>query len=156
MIKLLTVIFSSFFIGNSCGGLKKGTDDRSVIIRKTVLAIANYDTIQLYSLIDTAYCFDIYGKDGFLNKIDFANHRYKVCGNSIVDSLTKTREKQPKIKEYSLAFCRGSKGEVIAGSFDFLFSFSDYDSESKILFIDITNYGKVIQPTKPIKKAGNE
>ena len=155
MIKILFTLFSTVFIGNSCENIKKPNDKRKVLIEKAVKAIAKYDTIQLYDLIDTSYCFDIYGKDGFLHKVDYVYNRFKVCGTSIADTSIKIQEKQVQSKEYTLPFCRNEKGEVVYDSFDLLFSFSDYDSDEKILLMDVTIHRREIKPTVPVPTQKN-
>jgi hypothetical protein len=149
MIKLLIAVISTVIIGDGCRNTKGKADSRDVVIKKAIKEIENYDSIQLYGLIDTSYCFDIYGKDGFIHKIDYVYNRFKICGSSIVDTLIKIREKQLHVREYSLAFCRGSRHEVIYDSFDLLFSFSNFDN--KILFLDIAIYRREIRPTIPLK-----
>ena len=129
---------------------KVDSNSRDVIIKKAIAAISINDSIELFRLIDTSYCFDIYGKDGFISLLDFAYNRFKVCNSSIHDSLIKTREKQQGLIEYALPFCREGNGEVVNGSFDLLFSFSDYSNEDKILFMDILKYRQEIKPTKPV------
>lgn len=154
MIKILFVLCSTVFIGNGCDSTKRSDDDRKELITKAVNAIARYDSLQLYKLIDTSYCFDIYGKDGFLYKVGYAFNRFKVCGKTIADNSIIVNEKQVGAKEYILPYCRNKRGEVINDSFDLVFSFAGYQRDGKILFMDVTIY-RPVKSTVPVPKKGN-
>jgi hypothetical protein len=139
-----------FFIVFFYSCTNQSYNKRKILIEKAVNAISKYDTMQLYTLIDTSYCFDIYGKDGFLFKVNYTHNRFKMCGNSFSETSIKILEKPSQTKEYVLSFCRNKRGDIIYDSFDLIFSFADYESDIKILSMDVNIYRNNMIPTMPV------
>lgn len=103
------------------------------VIRTAIEAIANYDTIQLLKLIDTASYFEIDDRDGLSSTIEFLNKRLNECSYTITDSSIKITAVRTPIKEFSIPFCYGNT----KGTFDLLISFTDFPGEEKIHYIDV-------------------
>lgn len=71
---------------------------------RAINAMTVYDTGTLYKIIDTSYCFDIYGKDGFLSKLTYINKRFTVCVCSIGDSPIRITAKPAYSQVYAIPF----------------------------------------------------
>ena len=148
MIKKIIILVSIVLLMINCK-TRPRIDKRKELIQKFVLAVKDYDTVQLYSLIDTSRYFKIQDRDGLLYEINYVNEQFKLCENKIIDSSIKIREKPVSSKEYIVPFCRGKNGEVIYGiSFDMLFTFADFDSDEKIDYWEVVKYRQG-QPTIP-------
>ena len=153
MLKLLSAILIGVLLINGCGYTQSIDVKRKAVIEKTIAAIVNYDTTNLYSLIDTSFYFDIYGKDGFIHKISSIKNKLKTCQiTSIVDSLMTKRERPVHSTEYILSFCRFKNSNVNPDRFDLLFVFANYGNETKILTFDMETYKYEITPTVPVLK----
>lgn len=144
MIKILMIIVSTAFIVEGCS--MKPIKRREKYLNQAITALERYDTMRLFSLLDTNYCFDVYSKDAIMDKIEFVYNRFKHCVVSLPDSLIFIRETQPNIMEYSLHYCRGKKSEIINESFDLVFTFSNYDK--RVLVMDVKKYRKEIEATQ--------
>jgi hypothetical protein len=101
-----------------------------------VSAISKYDTLQLYRLIDTSRFFNIYSKEGFLNKVDYVYKRLKKCGTYISYSTIKIEKEEPYHTKYTIQFCF-IKEQNMNDSFSLIFSFADYRKDGVIDFMDI-------------------
>lgn len=139
MIKGFKTLFIIFSLVSGCI-IKPNSDKRKEIIAKFISAAKNFDTTEIYTLIDTSSYFKVQDKDGLLYQIDYLNRRFKVCESKITDSLIKIRESSVHSNEYVLPFCRNEKGEVNDDSFDLIFTFTNYGNEEKIHYLDIVKY----------------
>jgi hypothetical protein len=112
------------------------------MIEKAIQAIVQFDTVQLYNLIDTANCFSIYSKDGFLNKIDYASNRFKTCSSHLDSNKIRFESEAPYHYKYVLPFCRDNDS-VVYDSFDLIFNFAEYKNDRLIDFMDIVIYRSI-------------
>jgi hypothetical protein len=149
MIKGITLLFSVVFIVNSCK-TKKQTSKRTELINKFISAVQNYDTAKLYKIVDTSSYFNVQDKEGFLYLVGYVNSRLKVCSANVIDSNIKIKEVPVHSKEYIVPFCRGKNGEIVYDSFDLLFTFTDYDNDEMIHYIDVVKYRHNVTPTSPL------
>lgn len=78
MTKLLTLVYAVLWINISCNVVKTKRN-KYEIIRAVVTAIADYDTLKLYQLVDTSRCFKIIGRSNFLWNVDYVYNRLKSC-----------------------------------------------------------------------------
>ena len=154
MLKLSSLILICFILINSSGYTQSIDAKRKEVIEKTIAAIIKHDTINLFSLIDTSFYFDIYGKEGFIYKVSYINNKLKTCQIiSIVDSLITKKESPVHSTEYILPFCRSKDNNVNPDRFDLLFVFPNYENETKILTFDIKTYkNEKIIPAVPVLK----
>jgi hypothetical protein len=154
MLKLLSSILIGILLINSCGYTQSIDTERKKIIEKTLAAIVKFDTTSLFSLVDTSFYFDIYGKEGFIYKVSYINNKLKTCQiASIMDSLITKKEVPVHSTEYILSFCRFKNNNVNPDRFDLLFDFANYEDETKILTFDIKTYkSEIIKPAAPILK----
>ena len=126
---------------------------RKGVIEKTIAAIIKHDTIKLFSLIDTSFYFDIYGKENFIYKVSYINDKLKTCQiTSIADSLITNRERPVHSTEYILSFCRFKNSNVNPDRFDLSFLFANYENVTKILTFDIKTYKNEIIQSIPVLK----
>jgi hypothetical protein len=146
MIRVIVFLFSIILITSSCS-TKNKIDKRKELISKFISSAAEYDTTKLYEIVDTSSYFRIQSKEGFLFQVGYINSRFKECGATFIDSAIKIREVPVNSKEYIIPFCRGKNNEVINDSFDLLFTFTDYDDDEKIHYIDINKYRGNVRPT---------
>ncbi len=151
MYKTIIVICTLSLSSWQCKTQPNLTDKRKSVIRQAMSAISIYDTTKLYKIVDTAYYFDIDGKEGFLFTVDYLNKKFKECGSTFVDSVIEIREGTVNAKEYILPFCRNKDNSLSDNSFDLIFKFADYQNVDKIMFIDTKNYldPSKIKPTIP-------
>ena len=148
MTKVIALLISIIFITSGCN-TKNKIDKRKELISKFVSASAEYDTTKLYEIVDTRSYFSIQSKEIFLFQVGYINSRFKECGTNYIDSTIRVREVPVNSKEYIVPFCRGKNSEVLNDSFDLLFTFTDYDDDEKIHYIDVNKYRAKITPTIP-------
>lgn len=146
MIKGITLIISTILIFNSCK-IKAQTDKRKELINSFVSAVAKYDTLKLYEIVDTSLYFSVQDKEDFLYTVTYLNKRFKECGSNIIDSSIRIKEMPVHSKQYIVPFCRGKNEVVVYDSFDLVFTFTEYGSDEKIRYIDVTKYRQSITPT---------
>jgi hypothetical protein len=123
------------------------TQKRKELISKIIIAIEKYDTAQLYLLLDTGIAFKVDDREGFLSKVEYASHKFRICSSKVADTSIKLRPVPVYSQEYMLPFCRGINGEVMDDSFDILITFADYKDDRKVQGIDIVKYGKKMTRT---------
>ena len=154
MLKLLTSILICILLINSCGYTQSIDTERKKVIEKTLAAIVKYDTTNLFSLVDTSFYFDIYGKEAFIYKISYIKNKLKTCQiTSIVDSLVTKKEVPVHSTEYILSFCRFNNN-LNPDRFDLLFVFANYENKTQILTFDIKTYkSEIIKPAVPVLKS---
>jgi len=153
MLKHFSLILISFLLINSCGYTQSLDTERKKVIEKTLAAIVKFDTVSLFSLVDTSFYFDIYGREGFIYKIYSINNRMKTCQmTSITDSLLTKMERPVYSTEYTLSFCRFKNNDVNPDRFDLLFLFANYENETQILTIDMKTYKSEIKQQAPALK----
>ena len=154
MLKLVSPILISIFLINSCGYTQTTDTKRRTVIERAIVAIVKYDTTTLFSLVDTSFYFDIYGKEGFISKINYINNQLKTCQTtSITDSLLTTMQMPANSTDYILSFCRFKNNNINPDRFDLIFSFANYENEIKMLTIDIMTYRKnVLKQNVPVLK----
>ena len=153
MLKLLSPILICVFLINSCGYTQTIDVSRKAVIEKAIVAIVKYDTTTLFSLVDTSFYFDIYGKENFIYKISYINNKLKTCQiTSIADSLITKKERPVHSTEYILSFCRFKNSNVNPDRFDLLFVFTNYENKIKILTFDVKTYKNEIIPSVPVLK----
>lgn len=148
MIKMLFLIMAIFLVTNACDRSNGLSDQRRILMGKVVNAIFRHDTAQLYDLVDTGFCFSIYRKEGFLQKVNYVYNRFKLCGDSINDTNISVKHTRVKMTEYSIPFfCNGEIDER-ANSFKLLLSFADDQDDGKILYFDyaVKNPIKTLAP----------
>lgn len=150
MIKKIISAISIVLTISSCNS-EAQIDKRKSLINKVTIAIEKYDTIQLYRLIDTSSYFKVQDKEEFLYQIQYVNSRFKECGRNIIDSNIIIREVPVNSKEYILPFCRGKDGNVLNNSFDLVFTFTDYDNDEVVHFINVNKSIQNTLPNKPVK-----
>ncbi|HZH63968.1 MAG TPA: hypothetical protein VEY10_03685 [Flavisolibacter sp.] len=124
-------------------------DERRTAIEKAVIAISKYDTSQLYKLVDTGRCFNIYSKEGFLDKVDYVYRHLKDCSNQIVDSTIRIEKEQPYYTKYIIPFC-SAKEQAKNDSFSLTFSFADYRKDGVIDFMDVIVRREIKNSTMPV------
>lgn len=157
MLRAIIFICTLLLLSWQCKTQPNLKDKRKDVIRKAISAISQYDTTELYSIIDTAYYFDVDGKEGFLSTVDYLHNRFKECGTAIIDSSIKIKEAEVYSKEYSLPFCRSKDNSINDRSFDLLVTFTDYENSDKIHFIDVKSYidNNKLKPTVPLTDSKN-
>lgn len=128
-------VFLTVFLFIFCTSNKKPNDNRVELIKRTVSSIKEYDTLQLYNIIDTNYSFDIYGKEGFINLIDIVNNELKTC-KADYEGLKSTNTIH-NTTIYSLPFCKKESSKADNNYFLLNFTFPNYNSDKQIMFIDI-------------------
>lgn len=148
MIKGIAFVFSVGLIVGSCK-TKAQTDKRREIITQFISAVKNYDTLRLFDIVDTSEYFGVQDKEGFFYQINYLKTQFKKCGEVVLDSNIKIHHRDIPFTDYTYSFCRNKKGEITDGSFDIQFTFADFDSESKIHYLDVKKYKQDITPTKP-------
>lgn len=136
MIKTLGIILSFGLFLCSCKTAGQ-TDERKKLIKEFISAAENYDTLQLFALVDTSNYFSLQGKDEFLFKIALLKERLKECDSMAPDSAIKIHPRNIPITDYTYSFCRGKRGEITGNSFEIQFSFADFDAKRKIYFFDV-------------------
>lgn len=149
MNKLFTVVYVAFLTSSGCNNIGAAKDERQEVIKKAVIAISKYDTSQLYQLIDTSRCFNIYSKEGFLDKVDYVYKRLQNCDSRINDSTIKIEKEQPYHTKYTIPFC-SSKEQIKDDSFSLIFSFADYRKDGMIDFMDVAVRREVKTNTLPV------
>jgi len=153
VLKLSSLILICFLLINSSGYTQSIDAKRKGVIEQTIEAIIKHDTISLFSLIDTSFYFDIYGKENFIYKVSNINNKLKTCQiTSIADSLITKKEVPVHSTEYILSFCRFKNRNVNPDRFDLRFVFADYENETQILTFDMKTYKNEIISTVPVLK----
>jgi hypothetical protein len=138
MLKGLSILILLIFLNAFCKSSKNINNQRIALIKKTIGAIENYDTLQLYKIVDTSYCFDIYGNDGFLNIINYTYNQLKICPPDYekmksINTITNT------IK-YNVPFCREKFKNSLNSGFDLVFTFANYNDDDQIMLIELKKY----------------
>ncbi|MEJ8842565.1 hypothetical protein WG954_09225 [Lacibacter sp. H375] len=138
-MKLLLLIFVSAFLIIGCNE-QKTSNSKKAFVKQAINAIKSNDTGNVFRLIDTNYCFLIYGKEDFIYKISLASKQIKNAVNeqrslkemrSIFDSGNQTTEFI--INYYILDSTEHEKNELILK-----FTLLNNISDNKITFIDFT------------------
>ncbi|RYZ90836.1 MAG: hypothetical protein EOP04_02655 [Proteobacteria bacterium] len=79
-MKVTTLILSSLLATTvNCNNEKQKVKSQLDIARSVYDAVYQFDTVKLYSLVDTAHCFSIYGRDGFLHQARLASEHIRKC-----------------------------------------------------------------------------
>ena len=154
MIKLFIYIFFGLIAMSSCTFAQSLDAKRKAIINKAITAIENRDTLALFLLVDTAFNFDIYGKEGFLYKVNHINNLLKKCGSVYDKNQLSKKTGNLKSTEYRLAFCIVND-ESNADAFYLSFIFPDYENRVKIQLIDVVEKQREIKPNIPVIKQKN-
>ena len=154
MIFKIVAFISLFLINGSCTSFRSKNETRVKLMQNAISAIERYDTIQLYSIIDTSTCYSIYGSDGFAQRINYLNTQLKNCKASLDFKKIKSTTTPSNHTEYELPFCRESADSIGVNSFDVIFTFPDFQNNQKIMFMDIKKYlpavnGLFSPPIKP-------
>jgi len=153
ILKIVSPVLISVFLINSCGYTQTIDTKRKMVIEKAIAAIVKYDTTSLFSLVDTSFYFDIYGKESFIYKIGYIKNQMKTCQTtSVTDSLITQKERPVHSTEYILSFCRFKNSNVNPDRFDLLFVFANFGNETKILTVDMKTYKYEIIPAVPVLK----
>ena len=151
MKKLIFVVVLTFLFAAGCTSQKTISSQRRALIGKAINAISKYDTSNLYDLLDTTFCFNIYGKEGFLQKVDFIHNKFRECDDLINDTSISIQHTRVRTTEYVLPFCT-KRNINTSGTFTVILSFADDQNDSKILFLDFATQNRAIKPTVPIPK----
>jgi hypothetical protein len=146
MIKGITLLFSMILIVSSCK-ITAQTDERKNLINKFISAVENYDTMQLYAIVDTSAYFEIQDKEDFLSQIKFIKERFKECSSTILDSTIKIYHRDIPFTDYTYSFCRDKSGKITDDSFDVQFTFADFEDNGKIHYFDVKRYKRNVTPT---------
>jgi hypothetical protein len=154
-MKLLLIIFISAVLTIGCNE-QKISNSNDAPVKQAINAIKTNDTANLFRLIDTSYCFLIYGKEDFIYKISLATKQIKNAVNeerslkemrSIYDSDNQTTEFI--INYYILDSTEHEKNELILK-----FTLLNNNSDNKITFIDFTFKDNIeLIPLEPIPKS---
>jgi len=142
-------VYFFLLLGEACTNAENTNANQMSLINKAVTAFSKHDTLGLYNLIDTGKCFRIYGKDGFLLKVNYIYDRLKACGVSYNERKIRINPRPVNRTEYTIAFCRNTNDSIINDSFDLIFTFSNYDQDKVISFMDIKKY-KDVHNTSPL------
>jgi hypothetical protein len=122
---------------------------REILVEKVVCAIAKYDTSQLFNLVDTSYCFDIYGRESFIYKVDYINKKLKLCGSFINKDSMSIKVISGTIIQYNIPFCKRENKSNADDEFELICQFSDNFSPQKLICLDIVTH-LPITPTRPV------
>lgn len=146
-MRLLLTLASLCFFLNNC---QSNNNTREALVKKALTAIVKKDLQTVLSIVDTAYCFDMYGKVAFLHKLDFASNLIGACNeNGTSEKLVLIKNDYLNTFEYVVDFCgkdrRGNKLSI-------KFSFFNHKPLQKISIIDFTFYNdlKSTQPNTPV------
>lgn len=120
------------------------------LVNKAYKAILKKDTSNLYLIIDTEFCFEMYGKEDFLHKISFASN---ILNQSKEAFRFNKRNLQYNaylnIYQYNINIPFGS---TVEGD-KLILSFSNEDSFDHIKMIDFIFKDKTdVLPLEPINK----
>ena len=127
MTKGIVFLFSLGLVISNCK-TKAQSDKKKEIVTEFISAVENYDTTRLFAIVDTIEYFGVQDKEGFLYQIDYLSTRFKECGSVVIDSTIRINHRDIPFTDYTYAFCRGKKGEIIDKSFDIQFTFADFDN----------------------------
>ncbi len=152
MTKLSIAIFPILLITGLNTGCNQSNDKRMEVIKKVVLFLSKNDTTELYNIVDTSKCFRIYGKQGFINKINYAYEKFKICSDDVKENMIKKIALPFNIDEYTLSFCRSSIDSIVNGSFDLKIQFANYEDNERVKFMDIVIYMPSMDNTLPAPK----
>lgn len=131
----------------SCSSNSNGQDKRKKLIDEAIVAFSQYDTTNLFKLIDTSYYFDTWGKELFFAKVTFLQKKLNACGSNLSDTSITIKKGEINTTQYILPFCSDSENN----RFDLVIVFADYEEQNKIMSFNIKNYTKTdtLLPTKP-------
>ena len=147
-MKRVAVFFSFFILWMSCSSTYH--DAQIELIYKSINMMKRLDTLGLKSIVDTSYCYDIYGPEGFENIVQLTSRKINTCGLPEKEKLSSVVNNQLHYTEYTMPFCRNHMDSLTSESFDLIFRFFDYEKNDKIGFININKSPWVKKP-KPTK-----
>ena len=90
-----------------------------------------YDTSNLISIVDTAYCFDIYGADGF-SIIKYVNQKMKICPEPSKEKYVFKNNEGLNFTEVFAPFKCINNDSLSNDSFYIVFRFFDYERKIKL------------------------
>lgn len=149
MINKILFLFSVSLIACGCKITSAQKDDRKTLIAEFINSVENYDTLKLFTIIDTTEYFDVQDKASFLNQVMQIKMRIEECGKKVLDRDIKIHHRDIPFTDYTYSFCRGSRGEITKNSFDIQFTFADFDYKGKIHYLEVQMSKKNVAPTKP-------
>ena len=144
MRKFLIVLLA--LIGSSCKHAKWRKPKPIEIVKKATFAMLKNDINELYQIIDTSFYFEVYGKESFLQNIEFVYKRAKTSIWSY-DSIMIT-DYEPANKMYTLTF-RDTSTNNDFDWFKLNYTIQNYGTDDRILFFDIERPFKV-KPIPPV------
>ena len=140
------VLIAFFLLQNgvlSCKVFKGQDYERKETIKKAIAAIKSADSLDTYFLFDTAYLFQIKGKEGFKAVIAKAKEHLRNCDIQF-ERLSTEKLQFYESTNYLLPLCDDS--------IKLMFRFSDVDHQTLIGNFDIKfkDVNKLIQPPKMV------
>jgi hypothetical protein len=148
-MKNFKVFISLFAVVCGCKEKNALEQDRRKLITETVNALKTYDTLTLFSLIDTSYNFGLYGRENVMSKFEYANSVLKDCKSLVSDTSVSSRPIPGNFSRYTILFCRDSMQKIIYDSFDLLLTFADFDNAEMITGFDLKIYRRDTTPLVP-------
>jgi hypothetical protein len=145
MIKLVLAV-TIFFLFCGCDDNEPGKRTRRQVIDEALVAISKYDTLRLYDLIDTSHCFKIYGREGFLQRIENAHSILKECGKQFNDSAISIEKVAGRRTEYTLSYCP----DTLLAHGKLVFAFADFRNDEVIDFFSVAFRRNAQHPTLPL------
>ncbi len=129
----LFIFISILVIAGLCCQHKEQKFSQEELIEKAFVAVYQNDTVTLFSIIDTSYCFLVYQKETFTYHINNFSQFLKECEEK--DAFIKYNKKTNSTLgrfEYKYTICGSEKMKKSGLTFSFFFN----ESSKRISFID--------------------
>lgn len=117
-------------------------------MKKAIVALKTYDTVQLFHILDTGRIFKFWGKESIMFHVNYVNSRFKTCSSAFPDSIAERRIYNTPVMDYVVPFGRDSLGRAISTSFDLVFRFADYMGDNKIIDMNVEKYLLKVEGSK--------
>ena len=152
-MRLIFLLNTLVFMASCTSGQNK-QEDRINTIYKSIEMMERYDSLGLILIIDTSYCYDVYGYEGFDNIIKYVNKKIKICPKPVKEKLKIEYNEALEVTEIFVPFKCAANDTSNHDQFELLFRFFDYEPTEKIGFINIIKYSQLNKPERTIDLPG--
>jgi hypothetical protein len=128
----LSVILAFILIG--CSNSIPAKEKRIRLIERTISALKANDKLTLFQIIDTLQCFAIYGKEGFVAKIDRARLALTDCSVSDWQKDMEEEREAAYHTKYTIPICSSSGANK---TLMIELTFAEYRSSDRIDYFDV-------------------
>jgi hypothetical protein len=125
------------------------------IINQFIVSVCNYDTIKLFSTVDTNEYYKIQNKEYLFSQIKWLKKKFISCEAGVIENYKQMLHRDIPFTDYTYFFCREKIEIPNEKSFDVKFAFADFDANNKIRYFEIRDYAKKESHVIPVPASNN-